>query len=232
MFFYGIIILLVGLALLAAAAVITIYLHRRFDQPYALLSVGILTYILALIAQYVLLGILDRALLGILPVGALAVGLLAGFTEEFARLFGFQVLARSTTTRPQALMIGAGHGFTLTIYAAILAVGLGVSLLGYGSDRPDDFGTLLSGALAEALNGILPVVMHMALSWIVLQVFLRGQLYWLFLAIFVHAVAEIMAILLGPDHAWMVVIWRMMIALISLIVIIRLDSPNYSDIGF
>jgi uncharacterized membrane protein YhfC len=224
MLFHGIMILLAGLILLAAAAAIPIYLHRRFDLPYALLSVGILTYIFSLIVQYGLLSILDRALLGILPIGALTIGLLAGFTEEFARLFGFQYLARSTVTRPQALMIGVGHGFTETIYAGILAAGLGLSLLGYGNDRSDDLNVLVSGVLADSLNGILPIAMHMALSWIVLQVFLRGQLYWLFLAIFFHATAEIMAILLGPDHAWLVVGWRALVALLSLIVIVRLRS--------
>lgn len=226
MFIYGIIILFVGGTLFVAAAAIPIYLHRRFELPYALLSVGVLTYILSLIAQYVSVRFLDSGLLGILPVGALALGLLAGFTEEFARLFGFQYLARSTVTRPQALMIGAGHGITETIYAGFLAVGLGLSLLGYGNDRPDDLAALLSGAVAESLNGILPVVMHMALSWVVLQIFLRGQLYWLFYAVFFHAVAEIMAILLGPEHMWMVVGWRTLITLLSMIMIIRLRQPQ------
>lgn len=225
MFFYGVMILLAGTALLVTAAVIPIHLHRRFGLPYALLSVGILTYILSLLAQYVLLGLMDRALLGILPVGALTLGLLAGFTEESARLFGFQFLARSTVTRPQALMIGAGHGFVETVYAGILAAGLGLSLLGYGSERPDDLSALLSGAVADSLNGILPVIMHMALSWTVLQIFLRGQLYWLFLAVFFHAIAEIMAVLL-VDQSWMVVGWRMLIALISLIIIIRVRPPQ------
>jgi uncharacterized membrane protein YhfC len=97
-----------------------------------------------------------------------------------------------------------------------------MSLFGYGSDRPDDLGAITSGALAEALNGILPILMHMALSWLVLQVFLRGQLFWLFLAIFFHAQAETMAALLGPGDAWAVVIWRTLIALISLLILNRL----------
>ena len=72
--------------------------------------------------------------------------------------------------------------------------------------------SLASRTLAEALERALPVIMHMALSWLVLQAFLRGELYWLFVAIFVHAVVEIMATLLGPNDAWIVVAWRVLVA--------------------
>ncbi|HEX3052492.1 MAG TPA: YhfC family glutamic-type intramembrane protease, partial [Aggregatilineaceae bacterium] len=182
-----------------SATLLAIRLHRHNALPYALLTVGIITYIVALLVQVLLLRALRSPLLAILPVGALTVGLLAGFTEELARFFGYQYLARSAETKPQALMIGLGHGFSETIYTGLLALGLGISLLGYGAERPDDLGALLSGAVAEAAHGLLPIAMHMALSWLVLQVFLRGQIYWLFLAIFFHSLVEITAVLLGPN---------------------------------
>lgn len=222
---YGIVILLVGISLLGAAGALAAGLHRRFGLPYALLTVGVLTFTGALMVQALALTLIDRALLSILPVGALTLGLLAGFVEETARLLGYQFLARGTVTRPQALMIGLGHGSVGMIYTGVLAVGLGLSLLGNGAGHPDDLGALLSGALAEALNGTLPLAMHMALSWIVLQVFLRGQIGWLFAAIFLHAVAEIMAALLGPAEAWPVAVWRGLVALASLLIIIRLGPP-------
>lgn len=222
---YGIIILLVGMALLSGVLIVVTTLHRRSSVPYALLTVGIITYVLSLIVQVALLQVIDRALLSILPVGALALGLTAGFSEETARLLGYQYLARGAVTRAQALMIGAGHGLSETVYTALVAAGLGLSLMGYGTTRPDDLAALASGALAEACNGLLPIVMHMALSWIVLQVFLRGELYWLFVAIFAHAVTEIMAALLGPSDAWTLVAWRALVAAIGLIVIFRLAPP-------
>lgn len=222
---YGIIILLVGISLLGTVGALAAWLHRRFGLPHALLTVGILTFIGALMVRALALALIDRALLGILPIGALAFGVLAGFVDETARLLGFQFLARSTVTRPQALMIGLGHGSVGAIYTGVLAIGLGTSLLGAGAERPDDLGALLSGALAEALNGTLPLVMHMALSWIVLQVFLRGQIGWLFGAIFLHAAAEIMAALLGPADAWQVAAWRGLVALVSLLIILRLGPP-------
>jgi len=226
MFAYGIIILLVGIALLGGVLFIVTALHRRFGAPYALLTVGIITYVLSLIVQIAMLQIIDRALLSILPVGALALGLTAGFSEETARLLGYQYLARGAATKAQALMIGAGHGISETVYTALVAAALGLSLMGYDTTRPDDLAALVSGALAEACNGLLPIVMHMALSWIVLQAFLRGELYWLFVAIFAHAVTEIMAALLGPSDAWIVVAWRALIAIISLVVMTRLTPPT------
>ncbi len=226
MFVYGIIVLLVGVALLGGVLIIVTGLHRRFAVPYALLTVGIITYVLSLIGQVAVLQLIDRTLLGILPVGALALGITAGFSEETVRLLGYQYLAPGAVTKAQALMIGAGHGLSETIYTALVAAALGLSLLGYSTNRPDDLAAVLSGALAEALNGLLPIVMHMALSWIVLQVFLRGALYWLFIAIFAHAVAEIMAALLGPNDAWAVVVWRALVAVLSLIVILRLAPPD------
>ena len=107
MLVYGIVILAVGIGMFGSTWLLVSELHRRYKLPYALVTVGIITYIGALLAQILLLQVIDRALLGILPVGALAIGLAAGFSEEIARVLGFQYLARSTVTRPQALMISA-----------------------------------------------------------------------------------------------------------------------------
>lgn len=226
MLVYGIVILVVGVSLFGSTTLLVNWLHQRYRLPYALVTVGIITYIGALLAQVVLLRVMDRALLGILPIGALAIGLVAGFSEEIARVLGFQYLARSTVTRPQALMIGAGHGLTEAVYTGLVAVGIGLSLVAENTDPADDFGALASGALAEMLNGMLPVAMHMALSWLVLQVFLRGELYWLFWAIFAHAVIEITATLLGPSDSWAVVIWRVLVALVSVALIVRIKPPS------
>jgi hypothetical protein len=81
MFLYAILSLLLGAGLLVTAALLARGLHRRYGLPYALLTVGVLTGISALLVQAILLQVVDRALLGILPLQALALGLLAGFVE-------------------------------------------------------------------------------------------------------------------------------------------------------
>ena len=122
---YGLIIVLAGGGLLVWAAALPAWLHRRYTVPYPLLTVGIITYIVALGLQVTLLRGIDRALLGILPVGALTMGVLIGFSEETLRALGYQVLAPGAVTRPQALMIGAGHGLTATVYTALIAISVG-----------------------------------------------------------------------------------------------------------
>ena len=221
----GLIVILTGLLLLGSTAALVMGLHRSLGVPYALLSVGAITAIGSLIAQIAALQIIDRALLGILPVGAFVLGITAGFSEEWARFLGFQYLAPAATTRAQALMIGAGHGLVETVYTALIAISLGLSVL--ASNPASDQTALddVSRASAQALNSLLPVILHMALSWLVLQTFLRSELYWVFIAIFAHAVAEIMAALLGPNDAWIVVGWRSIVALAALLLIRRLHGP-------
>jgi len=222
---YGILLLGVGIGLLAVTAALARGVHRRWQIPYALLTVGVITYTGALAVQYVALETLGGGLLNILAIRAAAIGLLAGFSEEIARLLGYQYLARGAVTRAQALMIGLGHGMVETIYTGLIGMGLGLSLLGYGAEPPEDPAALLSGAVAEAISGALPLAMHAALSWLVLQVFLRGQIGWLFVAILLHASSESMIVLLGPDAGWAITVWRALIALISVGILAGVRPP-------
>ncbi len=216
MAFYGLITLSIGAGLFLVALGLITWLHRRYCVPYALLTVGMITYLGALLAQLLAVRVLDQALLGILPIGALVLGIAAGFSEETARALGYQWLARSAVSRPQALMIGAGHGLVPVLYTALIALNVGLSVLAEAEPGQTLALTDVSRSLAEALNSLLPVLMHMALSWLVLQAFLRGQAGWIFGAIFLRAVVEITAALLGPPTAWGVVIWRGAVALASL----------------
>jgi len=226
---YGLLLLAVGGGLLAISLAIVRRVHRRWHTPYALLTVGVMTYTGALAVQFVALETLDGGLLNILAFRAAAVGLLAGFSEEIARFLGYQYLARSAVTRPQALMIGLGHGAVETIYTGVIAIGLGLSLLSGSAEQPDDPAMLLSGAVAEAISGALPLAMHAALSWLVLQVFLRGQIGWLFVAVLFHGASESMIVLLGPDAGWAITLWRALIALISVGIVVRVRAPQTGE---
>lgn len=222
---YGILLLVVGAGLLAASVAVARAIHRRWGTPYALLTVGIITYTAALVVQYVALQALGGGMMNILAIRAVALGALAGFSEEIARLLGYQYLARSAVTRAQALMVGLGHGAVETIYTGIVGLGLGVSMLGYGAAPPDDPGALIGGALAELVGGVLVLALHMALSWLVLQVFLRGEIGWLFGAIALHAASEIMIVLLGPDAGWAATLWRAIVAVIGIAIMIGVRQP-------
>ncbi|NDJ77433.1 MAG: YhfC family intramembrane metalloprotease [Chloroflexi bacterium] len=225
---YGVILLLMGGSLVLSVVYTARWLHRRFDIPYALLTVGIITYTVALVVQFVLIQFVDRALLGILAINALLVGLAAGFVEETTRLFGYQYLARSTVTKPQALMVGLGHALSDVMYPGLLAIGIALRMF-TDAGSTADAGGKFSTAAAEALSGMLLIPMHLALSWLVLQVFLRGEVYWLFVAVFLHTTAEIMAVLIDPDSAWLLTLWRALMALFSLGVLLRLEPPRLKE---
>ncbi len=225
--FVGILTLLLGASLLCALAWLAATLARRARLPRALLLVGILTATGAQIVQIVLLRGAEGPLLTILPIRALALGLGAGVVQETARALGYGFLARGAVTKPQATLIGLGHGLVEPAYTGLLVLALGLSLVGAGADRPDDPAGLLSGALADVLASLLPIVMHMALSWVVLQVFLRGEIGWLFAAIFAHSLVELgAASLAGPGAAWPLVAWRAVVALASAVVLARLRGPG------
>ncbi len=222
---YGLATLLTGAGLLIAALVLITWLHRRYGVPYALLTVGMITYLGALLVQLLVVRAFDQGTQSILPLGVLALGVVASFSEETARALGYQWLAPGAVSRPQALMIGAGHGLTPALYTALIALNVGLSALAGANGGHDLTLADMSRTLAEALNSLLPVTMHMALSWLVLQAFLRGQVGWIFVAIFARAVVEITAVLLGPPTAWGVVIWRGMVALAALALIRTLAPP-------
>ncbi|GAB4431384.1 MAG: hypothetical protein Kow00106_25590 [Anaerolineae bacterium] len=223
---YGLATLLVGAGLLIAALVLVSGLHRHVRVPYALLTVGMITYLGALLIQLLAVRLLNRALLGVLPVGAVVLGIVAGFSEETARALGYQWLARSAVSRAQALMIGAGHGLVPMLYTALIALNVGLSALAEAEPGQALALTDMSRTLAEALNSLLPLAMHMALSWLVLQAFLRGEIGWIFAAIFIHSTVEIGANLFGPPHSWAVAGWRALVALGSLALIRHLAAPQ------
>jgi len=223
---YGLVTLLVGAGLLIAALALVSGLHRHARVPYALLTVGMITCLGALLTQLLAVRLLDRALLGILPVGAVVLGIVAGFSEETARALGYQWLARNAVSRAQALMIGVGHGLVPVLYTALIALNVGLSALAEAEPGQALALTDVSRTLAEALNSLLPLAMHMALSWLVLQAFLRGEIGWIFVAIFIHATIEIGANLFGPPHSWAVVGWRALVALGSLALIRHLAAPQ------
>ena len=206
-----------------ASVAIARAIHRRWDTSYALLTVGVITYTVALIVQYVALEALGGGLMNILATRGASRR--AGRVQRDRARLSASSIWRGERSAGAALMIGLGHGIVETFYTGIVGLGLGVSMLGYGAAPPEDPGALIGGALAELVGGVLVLALHMALSWLVLQVFLRGQIGWLFVAIGLHAASEIMIVLLGPDAGWAAALWRGVIALISMGIILYVRQP-------
>jgi hypothetical protein len=147
------------------------------------MSVGAITFVGAFIAQTILLGLLPTGLRSVPLVGGVAVGLMAGFTEILAVFMGFQYLAKSTVTRPQAVMIGIGHAILPVLFVALT---LSLTIVGQISEGSigDSAGAEI---IAEPIVNLTPPAMHVSISWLVLQAFMRNEVKWLFYGIFAVA---------------------------------------------
>ncbi len=159
---------------------------------------------------------------GLLYAWLIILALTAGLFEEVGRYVGYRVFMRKEEkTWNKAVMYGLGHGglecmlyvggLSLLTFIGIVTAVITLNILP-AQQRVlaiHQLNTLKDVAAWTPLLGIwerlwtLPV--HVALSVMVLQVFRRNNIGWLFLAILAHAFVDftaiIMAQLLGPSIA-------------------------------
>ncbi|MCA9954150.1 MAG: YhfC family intramembrane metalloprotease [Anaerolineales bacterium] len=178
---------------------------------------------------------------------ALFLGLSAGTFEGFARYLAFRFWATDARSWGKGLMVGAGHGGI----EAILLGGIGlinfVILLGLKNGQfqgimasiPADqlplldqqidamFGVPLWMALFGALERAFALLLHLAASLLVMQVFVRGQWCWLLAGIGWHALIDgtlvYVVVRLGPVWAEGVLGG---LSVLSLAIIFLLHAPE------
>ncbi len=149
-----------------------------------------------------------------IPFNAVVLGLTAGVCEETARYVGYRFLARQARSFRDALMLGAGHGGIeaiilglLTGYTFIRLVSLqytGLDGLGLSGPELELARQQVSAywsspaymAVLGAVERFFTLAVHVSLSVVVLQVFIRRQWRWLALAIGYHALADAATVLL------------------------------------
>jgi uncharacterized membrane protein YhfC len=138
----------------------------------------------------------------------------AGLFEEIGRYVGYRwLMRREEKTWSKGVMYGIGHGglesmlfvggsLLLTLYNIVLLSITGMRLLPV-SQRILAFQRLASINAQPAWTALLPawerlwtVPVHIALSVIVLQVFLRRNILWLWLAVLLHAMVDFTAAIL------------------------------------
>lgn len=146
-------------------------LKRNSQTPYTLAVVGLLTASSAFLTQTLLTFVVQGPLLDTPFFGALILALIIGFTDGIARFWGYYAVARAAVNRPQAMMIGLGHGLPLLVYQ-----GLVVAVVGGAAWR--ELGILLA-----------QLILHMGVSWVVLQTFVRNEIGWVFQAVILIGLA-------------------------------------------
>lgn len=194
---------------------VALYLRRRYGVAWRFFLYGALIFfVFQMITRIPLVQVLTGSL-GIggwslaaqyLWIAVLSVS--AGLFEEVGRLVGYRWLFRpKDRTWDNALMYGAGHGGI----EAILLVGVlgaltsllnvltlanaNLDTLGLSATQIAQVKALLALPwwlpLLGGFERICSMALHIALSVIVLQVFARGSLRWLWIAIGFHGLANL-----------------------------------------
>lgn len=259
-----------GLALLLPM-VLGQVINRRLGVGWRLFGIGAVTFVLSQVGHIPFNWLVIQRL-GWLPdasastvnllLVALFLGLSAGVFEESGRYLAYRFWAKNGRSWSDALMMGAGHGGI----EAILLVGLPglinvvfLALWQAGAFRelipPEQVATIQ--AAADTLFGVplhlsllgfaervFALCFHIAASVMVLQVFRRRQIRWLFLAIGWHTLFNALAVFvnglaaesLGQNGVLVTEGVLMLFAFVSVWFIFRLhepavDPPNGSPDG-
>jgi uncharacterized membrane protein YhfC len=228
-------------------------IYRRRGARWSLFLIGSVTFVLSqvghipfnLIAVPRLSDLLGGSSeLFSLLVMSIFLGLSAGVFEEGARYLTYRYWAKNARSFGQGLMLGAGHGGGEAI---ILGVLVGINFFFYfafsaglltaivPNEQQPQLQNLLDtlftapwySTVLGAVERFFTLFVHLALSVMVLQVFTRGRILWLFLAIGWHALVDAVVVFVsgtwGPYAAEGVVA---LVALISVFILIRLRKPE------
>ena len=244
-----------GLLMIAMPVGLALYLTRKFNLGWRLWWIGGFTFILSqmahipfnmLILNPQLRALGESALAKPLPlvITALALGLSAGLFEEFARYAMYRWWAKDARSWGRGLLAGAGHGGVEAILLGVLVLYGFVQLLAL---RNADLATVVPidqlelakaqveaywsanwyDSLLGALERLFTIPFHIAASVLVLQVFTRKQMRWLWLAVAWHTIVDAGAVAassyIGPYLTEALIGG---FALVSLLIIFRLKQPE------
>lgn len=212
-----------GLIMLGLPVALGIYLRRRTGLSWKLLGVGAATFVASQVLHIPFnIAVLNRLLEGLGwgfaseglgMLGALAlIGLSAGVFEEVARYLVYRYWIRDARTWKEALMFGAGHG---GVEAILLGGAVLLAFVQAVAFRNADLATVVPAdqvelaraqlnaywatpwptALLGAVERAFALCLHLSLAVLVLQVFRRNQLRWIFAAIGWHALVNFVGLL-------------------------------------
>ncbi len=190
------------------------WIAARRQVGWGLFGMGAVTFILSQVGHLPFNWLVLRSATWINPenliVYALFLGLSAGAFESVGRYLTYRFWAKEARSWGQGLMLGAGHGGIEAILLGALGLLNFVILLGLKNGAfqgilasvPDDqlylvdlqiealFGVAPGMAVLGAVERVFALLLHLSASLLVMQVFVRGQLRWLWAAIAWHALID------------------------------------------
>ena len=226
-------------------------LKRYRGVTWGIIGAGVASFVLSQVVHIPLnyaLGLLDAGRVAQWPVLQVAVvaGLSAGVCEELARYVMLRFVSRDARSWRQGLAFGAGHG---GIESILLGLAVLSSLASMIYLREMDLATLgLSGDMLEqaqaqvdafwslawyeplwgALERASAIVIQLALTLLVLQVFTRRKMWWLGIAILAHALVDgvVVAVAMFGWPVWAIEVVALGFALAGGVIIYVLRSSQ------
>ena len=197
------------------------YLSRKFNLGWRLWWIGGVTFILSQVGHIPFnLALTYLFQEGILPqpsgnyallFNSVILGLSAGLWESMARYASFRWWAKDARNWMKGIFVGAGHGGVESIILGCLVLANFVSMI---VARNMELNTLVSPEQIESaqaqlsaywdlpwyfpligvMERVFTMIVHISLSLMVMQVFTRRKLFWLFLAIIWHSFLDGVAV--------------------------------------
>ncbi len=195
-----------------------IFLARKLKLSWRLFFFGGLAFILSQLFHLPLNAVLTRVVPGLGPGGsvwlqALLFGFTAAITEEIARYSILRNNLKEARSWKSALMYGAGHGGFEAMILGILA-GLTLINMIFLKNNPDALAALPADkaslmqeqmstfwampwylALMGVVERISTLIIQISLAVIVMQVFLKRNKSWLWIAVGWHWLVDAVAVL-------------------------------------
>jgi uncharacterized membrane protein YhfC len=185
--------------------IFALWVIRRFRTSWRLVGIGAVIYLVAQMVQIPLLSGITSLFTNnvsvmqsgwqLIVLNAVIGGLAVALCEETARLAGFLILKKPVQNKGGALSLGTGNaGMESILYAGLPMLGTFFSMVAYKTASPQDLSGLDQATVAQlvnlwqmpwltpfasALERLAGMVTQMALTFLILQVFISKS-YWFF----------------------------------------------------
>lgn len=248
--------ILSGLLMVLMPILLGWFIHRQRQARWGLFFIGMVGFVLSqifhipfnwLVSQLNLLPT-DTSIVFNLLVVAVFFGLSAGVFEEVTRYLIYRFWAKDARTWGRGLMVGAGWGGVESMFLGVILLinAIALAAMSQGVWReliPVEQQSLLDqqiqamvtmpwyDGMLGSLERIFAICLHLSLSLMVMQVFVRGKLWWLWLAIGWHALVDATAVFVQIywANAYLTEAIVALYALISLGIIFWLRTPEPTE---
>jgi uncharacterized membrane protein YhfC len=245
-----------ALLMIAMPVGLAVFLTRRWKLGWSIWWIGAATFILSQVGHIPFNWAMSRWLNGTgmvywpplaqLAFNAVFLGLSAGAFEEVSRWLVLRFWLKKARSWRTGILFGAGHGGVEAIIFGVLVLVSYVSMLVL---RSTDLSTLVPAGQLElaqqqvaaywsapwyatllgAVERLFAISCHIAMAVMVMQVFIRRKIGWLFAAIGFHALLDAAAVF-GQQYLSSYALEGVvgLFAVLSVVIIFRLRQPEPS----